>query len=236
MKRCLVVLFVLAVLCMAVGAQAFTFYIRDGAAVGPATSNDWMAGVATTGSGTYVSNFVPLLFAPAQQTFNSPTVIVWGRSDIALVGGSGPGTFSPGTGAWFDFDIGLDPAFGGALTHRMEVEATITGEVDVNQSNAQWQIQRIHDLTDNTYYNYVAGTKNPNEPTREAVFLNPVIGGQQFALWLNQMNSIPKPVAVGAAVPVSIEGYAAVPEPSSLGLLLGFGISGSLFMLRRKRG
>jgi len=239
-------LFALAVLCMAIGAQAWTFTTATnpaGATVPAGT--DWTVPFQVN---TVGGNFFGHLSTLVTETHPiSGSVVKWAENVIVPTDGFVTDNWlAAGTPANFEFDVDVSPTNTPGITgsrHRITVFGRMTGTgsppADIGYtgsspfSNTKWTADSMYDNTTSTAYPFISGTLNPNNGL-EAVYASLLIDGLTVPLniWINHIQDVPGPTNN----PLSISGYInAVPEPNALALLVGMGISGSAFLFRRRR-
>jgi hypothetical protein len=211
-------------------SNAATVFLK----VTDSASNNWLAGIPTT-NGDVTSLFSPLnggLFLDF--TVPPPNGFVYGSADQLDTGGVA-GTWDPGTEAWFDVIASLDDSdVSGDATEdrRFTVKGLITGSVDAASSTAVWQAYEIFDVDNGVAFPFVveADPISGTSSLRWDFFLSPIVPVNMWVEGVGQTLN-----RVGIPPPTSIEGsVSSVPEPGTLALLVGFGVSGSLLFRRRK--
>lgn len=222
-----------------IGSQALTFTMIVNSPGNSPGFTDWSIPLGIPTSNGSFSNLLTPVGIPT--TYSSPTVVKFGDNttfDLRIPpGGVGSGNFA-GAAADFNFMIDLGP-FIGPGAHNLNVYGNIAGPVGYNASpspfppapfsNAHWTVTSIHDLT--TGINYSGVVPNPNNGL-SSVLASIMFGSVPMQIYINQVQDIPAPLLQ----PLSISGYVTtVPEPGTLALLIGSGVSGSLLLLRRRR-
>jgi len=202
----------------------------------PANEYTWTDGVDSVGL-VYTSVLVP--FGPAD--YVTPSGVSWGTLITAGFGGPDSMPLGPDT-ANFNFDIyraGLTPADGHNFTAFGNYTQTAVPGLQTGQSSTRWNLNRIVDNT--TALVYTAGGNFSLDPITNApsilftpnIFDGPGNTGNlvNVNVWMENVRQLPIPGGIQTSV---LNGFIAdVPEPGSVALLIGAGISG--LVLRRRR-
>lgn len=238
MKKCLVVLLTTLLLGAAMASQAAGIAFTVEALIRP--TPDW---TFPTEVNTVNNQFYALLAPSAQhQTLTEPSVVAFGLTSTVPYSGTpspDPDTFNvnPTTGAAANFRFAIYPGLwaGGplpAIAHTIDVFGFVTGEVQLNpepRSGARWTIDHVVDYNDAL----AVFSMSTNPVTGEGALLEETtIGGLPFRIWYNAIRDLPAP----GQTQLAYSGYVAlVPEPGAMALLIGSGVSASLFLRRRRK-
>jgi hypothetical protein len=233
MKRSLAVLFTMLVLCAALASQAATVFTLQVTTLQPTITDDWtVIGNVTTANDVFFSRLNP---AP---TFTNvePSIVPYGDATSNQFFGPppDPDSFNKGilnkTAANFQFMLDAGPAISGTA-HTFNVYGFITGDLQLSpqpRSGSVWNVDHVVDLTTGLSYSLI--DTSPVGAT--ALHINADIAGLPFQIWVDAFRTIPAPTNA----PLGLGGFVAVvPEPGAIALLIGFGVSGSAFFLRRRK-
>lgn len=237
-------------------SQAFTLYV-DNTTTHPNTADvTYEAGVVapntTPGGPSFVNFFTPdnndNTFSAA---YGTPSVVNFGTT--TTVGGDptkiNNGVFAGGANSTvtFAFDLQNGSHSGGADTDpiaaqdafdKFVVTGTLLGSVGYGAGGAGTSTAKV---TFGSIFNQSATglqqttstlATNPNNGLL-AQYIQAKVGTQSYDIYINQVQDIPKPGQT-----LTISGYvrnSTVPEPGSMALLLGFGVTGAAFLRRRKK-
>lgn len=239
MKRCLVVLLTVLLVGAAMASQAagITFTVESLTRATP----DWtFPGEVNTSS----FSFYALLSPSAQhQTLTEPSVVAFGlTSTVNVAPALDPDTFgaTPATGQLAPFRFGIYPGLWvndgdvnvlPAGAHTIDVFGYVSGDVQLQpepRSGARWTIDHVVDYDDPLAVFSVSA----NPVTGEGAILEETtINGLPFRIWYNAIRDLPAP----GQTQLAYSGYVAlVPEPGAMALLIGSGVSASLFLRRRR--
>lgn len=227
MKRVLIVLAAVALLCASLAANAVTvFFVRTGAPV-PAT--DWNAGKVTSVGTAYTNTLLDTV--PSSQGYISPSVVSLGSTHTTGPA-DGAGTWAAGTTANVSFDLTPFAGFPAGCFHRYVVTGTLTGGFvsvgGIGGSTSTWT------ATNATIGGVPAPTIFAPHPLtgQTSLFIQDFICGVPFQIFVQHDRPLSAPFANDLTIDAFIQN---LPEPGSLAMLLGAGVSGSLFMWRRRR-
>jgi len=115
----------------------------------------------------------------------------------------------------------------------IEARGTMTGTVGINgagtgSSGAIWTLNELFNIDTSTSYTILA----PDPSTGNTSIIAPLnIQGSNVVIWMERIRQVPIPANFN-----SITGFIAdVPEPGSVAMLVGLGVSSGVMMLRRRR-
>ena len=210
-------------------AQQFTYNMVPGT-----TTFSTFPGVVPTGDVTLTNFFSTPVVNP--QTYSVPSVLSFGIDNTApgTGGASTTGTF---TAVPISYDFQVDSGTSiGATVNNFTASGFINGDVGYDATSTPFSRAQITytSLVDNTTGQSAFVTADPQN-TLPALLLFTVINNSSVAIFLDQNQSVPIPGGTFVN-----QGYIAatalgVPEPGSVAMLVGMGISGSAFLLRKRR-
>ncbi len=236
-------------------ALAFSLYVDNQAPPG----NDYFTTGAKTGANTvsgvagYQNNLQPDN-GGLGQSYGTPTVINFGTTQTfggkpSVAGNSatfnGPG--DPNANVQFTFALqndvsgnqdNADPSVSGDPFDEFLVSGYLSGTVgyptaNSGNSTAKITFTSLTNLTNPGAQLPFTIATNPNNGFA-ALYLKATVAGKDYDIYLNQTQDISAP----GKNPLSISGYvqnAAVPEPGSMALLLGLGVTGTALLGRRRK-
>jgi len=229
MKKFLLSLMAAGTMALSVSAsQAVTFQIT----VDPVPTN-WSTppGITTT------NTLYTTLFTPAAPFDVTPTSnLGFGFANQFATPGGSSGTFAYDSGhpasdmsSLINFDV-ADLA-NLALPEHFRVEGTITGGITDTSATAQYTASALCDITAAT-----CSTSTFVITGNTYLGINTTVNGNAVFIGILQSALLAAPSNLGGnSVQGIITAPQGVPEPGTLGMLLGTGVSGSLFLLRRRR-
>jgi len=219
-------------------------YQIDGALTGP-NSNPTLI-TPTNNNGAYTNRFLPT----AEASYSTPSVVSFGVTQTTGPAGSdavvNTAAFNGGPTSTvnytFDLQNGIAPSGTFAPSgpfDRFVVTGSLLGSVGFPAPNTGNSTTRITfssitnlDATGTQQVTSIL-TTNPNNGLA-ALFIKADVAGQDYSIYLNEVQDISAP---GKSA-LSISGYvetSAVPEPGSLALLLGFGVTCTALLRRRRK-
>lgn len=163
-------------------------------------------------------------FTPSNVTFGRAT------TDYDVTNGgippAGPDSFNTAA----DFNFSLYPDGNPGSAHVIAVTGTITGSVNDNQSNATWNLTGFDDTNSGTEVLNTA-TFLPNNPLAPAWQISTIVDGKPVMVWIETQRQI-----AANGLDNAITGYIAdVPEPGTVAMVVGMGVSGGLVFRRRRK-
>ena len=223
-------------------ALSFTTFVDNT----PPPTNDYATVGAKTSAPPIFTNRLASDNGGGGVSAESPSVVTFGVTSTN--GPSGPnviGTFDGGPNSQVSFTFDLaNGNFDGDLAptpgtyDSFLITGTLTGQVGYGPTGSSFSTTKI---TFNSITNTNPGlgddltsvlTTNPNNGL-PALLIRSTAGGQPFDIYLNAVQDISKP---GPQL-LSISGFirtSAVPEPGSVALIIGFGVSGGIFLRKRR--
>jgi len=197
---------------------------------GGAADNFYAPGGVDTNSGsTFTASLIQL---NSPQTFNSDSSVSFGTTSV-VGANSTSGTFS-GVAANFTFDVTVPSTLG--VTRQFQVLGFIDGTVSLDAvgngaSNAFFTPSAF--LVDGVNTPFVTALSPAGRLSDLLQGLN--FGGTNVDVFFDNRDALTTP---GPNAPLSIGGFIAsstVPEPGTVALMTGMGISGTVFLRRRRR-
>jgi hypothetical protein len=148
-------------------------------------------------------------------------------------------TFNNETGVYFDYKVSVN----GGPAEFFRVVGDMSGSMTFNtvsgaNSLAHWTPKAFFDSSDETTWSSVSFSAAPDPVTAApSDKINVTIDGVPVSIFIYQQNPLTAPNEPPTfPTEASINGYIlAVPEPSSLALLMCSGIAGSMLLWRRRR-
>lgn len=212
-------------------AQVFTYELLTST-----TTYTTFPGVSptTTNDPTITNFFAPSGTVNNPQSYSAPSVLKFGDDTTT------PGMFNPNTTATFtnvpiSFQFELDSGTSiGASANLFTVTGLINGSVGYDNTDTPFSRADITytSLVDNTT-GASAVISNDPQNTLPALQIDGTYGGSSAALFLDIKQSVPIPgdviTQVGYIEPLS------VPEPGSIATIVGMGLSGTMFLIRKRR-
>jgi len=253
MKRCLVLLFTVALMAAAMASQAWTLWVK-------------------------VNSPGPVALIGQDMTVPGDVMTVGGKFGVNLLN-TNSGTNYPITGSNIKFgDMQVDPSFPGAATdnfltpppagnytaaslnidygirdgantyvHNLDILGHIeqyqaTGVVydpanNLYATNARWICDGIYDNTTSTLWNAIVPSAGSGFNSRMITFAPDVVNPDRIVnLWVDVAHQMPEPWDAAHGFSRVLDAYGtAVPEPGTLSLLLAGGVGGSIMLLGRRR-
>jgi hypothetical protein len=190
----------------------------------------------TTNDPTITNFFAPSGTVNNPQSYSTPSVLKFGDDTTT------PGTFSPNTTAtWNNVPISFQFMLDMGTTIGPTAQAyTVTGFLDgsLGYDGTDTPFSRAHvtytSITDNTTGGTAVVSSDP-ENTESALLIDSTFGGNTVALYLDINQSKPIPGDIITHVGFIESTSSSVPEPGSVAMIVGFGISGSAFLTRKRR-
>ena len=246
-------------------ALAFTVYVNPLDPANPVPFRDYNIDGALTGPNSnpavqpYKNFFIPEFPAAGGLAvpYGSPSVVNFGDTQTVAGIGAVPAnsvansaTFNGGPNSTvnYTFDLqnnvhigGFTPSAADDAFDRFVVTGSLTGSVGY-ADNGSGGVEGFSTtkITFSSIKNLDAGpgdqvtsflTTNPNNGLA-ALFIHAKVGTQDYNIYLNEIQDITAP----NGDVLSISGYIeAVPEPGSMALLFGLGVTGAALLRRRKK-
>ena len=236
-------------------ALAFSLYVDNQ----PPPGRDYFTQGALTGPNTVPAlpgyrNLLQPDNGGLGQSYGTPTVVNFGTTQTfggspSVAGNSATfnGPSDPNANVQFTFALqndvsgnqdAADPTVSGDPFDEFLVSGYLSGSVGyptANSGNSTSKITftSITNLTNPGAQLPFVITTNPNNGFL-ALYLKATVGANDYDIYLNQSQDISAP----GKNALSISGFvqnAAVPEPGSMALLLGLGVTGSALLRRRKK-
>jgi len=213
-------------------AQVFTYELLVGA-----TTYSTFPGVSpTSGNDPSITDFfAPSATAGNPQSVSVPSVLKYG-DDTTTPGTGAPSTTATFSGVPVSFQFMVDsgPVIGGTA-HTFTAVGSITGDVGYDATGTPFSRAHVNytGLTDNTTGQVAVASTDPNN-NLPALLLFTHINGSSVALYLDERQSkaIPGDVITHTGF---IAATPAVPEPGDIAMVVSMGVSGGVFMLRKRR-
>jgi hypothetical protein len=214
-------------------AQVYSYELLTGT-----TTYTTFPGVSptTTNDPTITDFFAPSGTVNNPQAYSTPSVLKFGDDTTT------PGFFNPGTTATFtnvpiSFQFMLSPGTTIGPTAQLY---TVTGVINgsVGYDNTDTPYSRAHvtytSITDNTTGGHAVISADP-ENTESALLIDSTFDSNSVALYLDINQSKPIPGDIITHVGFIEATTSSVPEPGSVAMIVGVGISGSAFLTRKRR-
>ena len=168
-------------------------------------------------------------------TYSTPSNVTYGEAFTNNFGGTGLEQFPAGVAADFAFTLintgnlsSQDFFVHGVLESASGGPGQVGIVAGIPQSQTRW---RAISLVSTSGPAYAASPSNDPVTGSPSLLISPVIGGSLVNVWIERVRQIPAPGTSN-----QITGFIAdVPEPGTVALLVGCGISGGLFMRRKRR-
>lgn len=222
---------------MAVSNAAITYRLTPlpgGTTFAATTGTDLYTGVASAGT-NYLARLDDTNATLAN--FVEPSSISYGNLVIDPTPGGVNDTWNPGTDAYFLFTLESSTDGGstwGGPTY-FQVNGTVSGSMSNSgaSTNAAFTVDGYFASLDGStvaYTDDLGIVSIPTPANRQGVLLTVPVGGIDTDVYVEFANSFPitGTLAEGGFV------AAVVPEPGTMAMLLGMGVSGSLLALRRR--
>jgi hypothetical protein len=213
-------------------AQVFTYELVTGA-----TAYTTFPGVsATTTNDPGITDF----FAPAAtvsnpQSYAVPSVLKFG-DDTTTPGAGAANTTATFSAVPISFDFMVDSGSTiGATAHSFTVTGSINGAVGYDSTSTPFSRAKVtySTIKDNTTGQTDILSTDPQN-TLPALLISTHINGSSVAIYLDISQSKPIPGDLVTHVGF-IAAHAAVPEPGSVAMMVGMSVSGTAFLLRKRR-
>ena len=212
-------------------AQNLTFdVLQPSTAAGlPANSDNFLTGVTTNSGDSFTA--VMNLISP-MQTFSGDSSVSFGFS--TQTGPTGSGTFTA-VPANFSFDLTVPSGTGSTKSFQVlgQIDGTSSFDTATNTGASNAFFSPVSILVDGVAQSLIATSSPAGRNSLEISGLN--FGtGIAVDVFFDQRDALTAP---GPNNPLTVGGFvrSSVPEPGTVAMLVGMGVSGSAFLLRKRR-
>jgi hypothetical protein len=216
-------------------SDALTFTVTQPSATAPAGADTFESGVTTNSGTPYTATLIQLI---PVQNFLTDSSVSFGTTTQTGAPGSGTYTNVP---ANFSFDLTVPSVLlGGTATDSFQVQGLINGMTTFDPvlgggSTAEFAPHTI--LINGVATPFLTGVTSPAGRLSDEIS-GLSLGGSKVDVFFDAIDALTAP---GANSPLSVGGFiratpaAATPEPGTWALLTGMGISGTMFLRRKRR-